>query len=197
MNSVTIPAVERSSRIDYVSSELLPQAALLIRLLVRQLAGELTRTEVGLLRALSGGPRRITELAEFEGLAQPTTTILVKQLEQRGLVRRERRSDDGRVVLVNLTEAGTAALAEYRAQARAAFGAYLAEITDEQVEALATAAGDGQVLVHGDYGPQNVLLDPATQEITAVLDWEWAHAGHPVEDIAWCEWIVRMHQPAR
>jgi aminoglycoside phosphotransferase len=61
------------------------------------------------------------------------------------------------------------------------------------IAALATAAGDGQVLVHGDYGPQNVLLDPAAQEITAVLDWEWAHAGHPAEDIAWCEWIIRMH----
>src|SRR5450755_3748290 len=32
-------------------------------------------------------------------------------------------------------------------------------------------------------------------EITAVLDWEWAHAGEPVEDLAWCEWIVRMHDP--
>ena len=37
------------------------------------------------------------------------------------------------------------------------------------------------MLVHGDYGPQNVLLDRADLEITAVLDWEWAHAGHPVE----------------
>jgi aminoglycoside phosphotransferase len=63
------------------------------------------------------------------------------------------------------------------------------------IAALATAAGDGQVLVHGDYGPQNVLLDPGALEITAVLDWEWAHAGHPVEDIAWCEWIIRMHHP--
>ena len=138
MNSLMVP-VKRSNRIDYVSSELLPQAALLIRLLVRQLAGDLSRTEVGLLRTLSDAPRRITELAELEGLAQPTTTILVKQLEQRGLVRRERRSEDGRVVLVNLTDAGTAALEDYRAQASAALGGYLAEITDEQVEALATA----------------------------------------------------------
>jgi aminoglycoside phosphotransferase len=55
----------------------------------------------------------------------------------------------------------------------------------------------GHVLVHGDYGPNNVLLDPATLEISAVLDWEWAHAGEPVEDLAWCEWIVRMHHPAQ
>ncbi len=63
----------------------------------------------------------------------------------------------------------------------------------EFAAALAGPKGEGQVLVHGDYGPQNVLLDSATLEITAVLDWEWAHAGARVEDLAWCEWIVRMH----
>jgi DNA-binding MarR family transcriptional regulator len=132
-------AQKRAARMDYVSSELLPRAALLTRLLIRQFGGELSRTELGLLRALSGGPRRITELAEHEGLAQPTTTILIKHLEQQGLVTRERQPDDGRVVLVNLTKAGSAALAEFRAQAGAVLGAYLAEISDEQVEALATA----------------------------------------------------------
>jgi aminoglycoside phosphotransferase (APT) family kinase protein len=52
------------------------------------------------------------------------------------------------------------------------------------------------VLVHGDYGPNNMLFDPVTFATAAVLDWEWAHAGGPVEDLAWCEWIVRMHHPA-
>jgi Ser/Thr protein kinase RdoA (MazF antagonist) len=52
------------------------------------------------------------------------------------------------------------------------------------------------VLVHGDYGPNNVLLDRAAQEIVAIVDWEWTHAGDPVEDLAWCEWVVRMHHPA-
>jgi aminoglycoside phosphotransferase (APT) family kinase protein len=51
------------------------------------------------------------------------------------------------------------------------------------------------VLVHGDFGPNNVLLDPVTFDVTAVLDWEFAHLGDPVEDLAWCEWIVRMHHP--
>jgi DNA-binding MarR family transcriptional regulator len=66
-------------------------------------------------------------------------TSVVKQLEQRGLVRRERQADDGRVVLVNLTENGSIALEDYRARARAMLGTYLAEIPDEQVEALAAA----------------------------------------------------------
>jgi DNA-binding MarR family transcriptional regulator len=132
-------AQKRATQMDYVASELVPRAASLTRLLVRQYSGELSRTELGLLRALSGGPRRITELAALEGLAQPTTTILIKHLEQQGLVTRARQPDDGRVVLVNVTKAGSTALADFRAQAGAVLGAYLAEISDEQVEALATA----------------------------------------------------------
>jgi aminoglycoside phosphotransferase (APT) family kinase protein len=54
----------------------------------------------------------------------------------------------------------------------------------------------GCVVVHGDYGPNNVLVDPGTLAITAVLDWEWAHPGDAVEDLAWCEWIIRMHHGA-
>jgi tRNA A-37 threonylcarbamoyl transferase component Bud32 len=50
-------------------------------------------------------------------------------------------------------------------------------------------------LVHGDYGPQNLLLDVAAWEVSAVLDWEFAHDGDPVDDLAWAEWIVRMHHP--
>jgi Ser/Thr protein kinase RdoA (MazF antagonist) len=51
-------------------------------------------------------------------------------------------------------------------------------------------------LVHGDFGPHNMLFDPDTFAVTAVLDWEWAHSGRPIEDAAWCEWIVRTHHPA-
>ncbi|MEQ4205922.1 phosphotransferase [Actinopolymorpha sp. B17G11] len=52
-------------------------------------------------------------------------------------------------------------------------------------------------LVHGDYGPNNLLFDPETFVVTAILDWEFSHAGDPIEDLAWCEWIVRTHQPDR
>ena len=105
----------------------------------RELGGELSRTEIGVLKTLRGGSRRITELAELEGLAQPTITILIKQLEGRGLVTRTRQSGDARVVLVSLTESGNAALEDYRGKLRAVLGAHLTEISDEQVEALATA----------------------------------------------------------
>ena len=50
------------------------------------------------------------------------------------------------------------------------------------------------MLVHGDYGPQNVLI--ADDHISGLLDWEFAHVGRPIEDLAWTEWIVRMHHPS-
>jgi DNA-binding MarR family transcriptional regulator len=137
MKSRRIPP--RSAQIDYVASELMPRAALLTRLLLRQVDAELSRTELGVLRTLSDGPRRVTELAELEGLAQPTMTILVKQLEEQGLVLRERRSEDGRVVLVDLTESGRIALETYRERVTEAIGEYLEEISDEQVDQLAAA----------------------------------------------------------
>ena len=89
--------------------------------------------------SLSSGPRRITELAELERLAQPTLTQLVQRLEQQGFVNRERQTDDGRVVLVRLTEAGAAALDEFRCRASAALGAHLVELPDAEIESLAAA----------------------------------------------------------
>jgi aminoglycoside phosphotransferase len=57
-------------------------------------------------------------------------------------------------------------------------------------------SGPGSVVVHGDYGPNNVLLDAHAGAVTAVLDWEWAHSGDAIEDLAWCEFIIRLHHPA-
>jgi aminoglycoside phosphotransferase (APT) family kinase protein len=51
------------------------------------------------------------------------------------------------------------------------------------------------VLVHGDFGPQNMLFDEVTAEATAIVDWELAHLGDGVDDLAWAEWIVRTHHP--
>lgn len=56
--------------------------------------------------------------------------------------------------------------------------------------------GTGPAVVHGDFGPQNVLVTPDGETVVAVFDWEWAHLGDPIEDLAWAEWIVRMHHPA-
>ena len=38
-------------------------------------------------------------------------------------------------------------------------------------------------LVHSDLNPKNLLVDPTSLELTGVVDWEFAHAGHPFTDL--------------
>ena len=38
-------------------------------------------------------------------------------------------------------------------------------------------------LVHSDLNPKNLLVDPDTLAVTGVLDWEFAHSGHPATDL--------------
>lgn len=38
-------------------------------------------------------------------------------------------------------------------------------------------------LVHSDVNPKNLLVDPATLRVTGLLDWEFAHSGHPFTDL--------------
>jgi len=40
-----------------------------------------------------------------------------------------------------------------------------------------------RVLVHSDLNPKNLLVDPDTLVITGLVDWEYAHAGHPFTDL--------------
>ncbi len=87
-----------------------------------------------------------------------------------------------------LIDAGAA-----RAVLRSA-GAVLRRLHDLPADVLGTP--QGRVAVHGDFGPNNLLLDPGSNEVTALIDWEFAHFGAAVEDLAWCEWIVRTHHPA-
>jgi aminoglycoside phosphotransferase (APT) family kinase protein len=50
--------------------------------------------------------------------------------------------------------------------------------------AARVAAGTGRVaLVHADFNPKNLLVDPATGGVTGVLDWEFAYAGAPLADL--------------
>lgn len=42
---------------------------------------------------------------------------------------------------------------------------------------------DRACLVHSDLNPKNVLVDPDSLEVTGLVDWEYAHAGHPFTDL--------------
>lgn len=129
----------RAEAIDIVATSLLARASQLTRLLLRAGGRELSRTEAGLLRTLLDGPRRVTELAETEALAQPTVTQVVDRLERRGFVRRGRSADDGRVVLVSVSDAGREQLAATQTQYRALLRGAMDGLEDAEVIELAAA----------------------------------------------------------
>ncbi len=52
----------------------------------------------------------------------------------------------------------------------------------DAAEALLGSA-DRCCLVHGDLNPKNLLIDRRTLEVTGLVDWEYAHAGHPFTDL--------------
>jgi DNA-binding MarR family transcriptional regulator len=134
------PQAERAERIDYVAEHLLSRAALLVRLLVKQVRSrEISRTEMEVLSVLREGPRKITELTELAGIAQPTMTLLVKHLQEKGWVRREGLPQDGRVVMISLTKAGSAAQQKFRAHFLAALRVDLQELSDQQLKELSAA----------------------------------------------------------
>ncbi|MDE0604562.1 MAG: phosphotransferase family protein [bacterium] len=52
-----------------------------------------------------------------------------------------------------------------------------------QLAEMAPGPPERAVLVHGDLGPGNVLHDGI--RVTGLCDWELAHVGDPMEDLAW------------
>jgi aminoglycoside phosphotransferase len=47
------------------------------------------------------------------------------------------------------------------------------------------------VLLQGDTGPGNLMFENG--KVTAVVDWELAHFGDPMDDIAWVTWRATQH----
>jgi DNA-binding MarR family transcriptional regulator len=67
-------------------------------------------------RLATGGPARITDLAQREGVSQPGMTTLVHRLVERGWAVREPDPADGRATLVRITDAGRERITTYRAR---------------------------------------------------------------------------------
>ncbi len=74
-------------------------------------AGELPApAHFGLLSMLSAQPRTLTELASLQGVSLPTMSNSISAMVQRGWVKRTAPVRDRRVVIIEVTAAGRAAL---------------------------------------------------------------------------------------
>lgn len=101
---------------------------------------DLSLTSVSTLATVERtGPRRITDLAVIEGVAQPSMTALVNVLERAGLVERRPAPHDQRVVLVALTAAGADYLRARRRAGADAFAQLIGKLPADEVAALLAA----------------------------------------------------------
>lgn len=110
----------------------------LARVLSRE-TSQLSRTALAVLAALREGPKRITELAAAEHVAQPTMTVLVSRLEARGWIERSADERDRRAVNVALTDAGRDVIADVVARRAAFLDERIARLSAAERDALAAA----------------------------------------------------------
>ena len=86
-----------------------------------------------------GGPLTMTALAEAEQVRPPTISRLVKELEWEKLVERVADPQDGRVQMVQATDAGRQLLAEGRQRRIAALTTAIEALGEDERTALITA----------------------------------------------------------
>jgi DNA-binding MarR family transcriptional regulator len=107
---------------------------------VRRAPRDLTITSAATLATLDRtGPRRITDLAAIEGVTQPAMTVLVRVMEESGLVERRGDPSDKRVTLVWLTEAGASYVRTRHRKGVQAFARLIDQLTDDEFDALMAA----------------------------------------------------------
>ena len=101
---------------------------------------ELSLTAASTLRRLERtGPSRLCELHAPEGVSQPAMTQLITRLEKEGLARRGSDPEDGRAVVVSITDAGREAVARRREGRTQALAALLEQLPTEDHAALVAA----------------------------------------------------------
>src|ERR1700722_15896712 len=129
----------RGQHLDEIAEALPQRTSALSRLFLAHTTLCVSLTEIGVLRTLRAGPRRITELAADERVTQPAITLLVNRLQERGWVQRVTDPSDRRAVLVSLTAAGEETLERLRAEYRALLHEEMATLDDSEVRTLASA----------------------------------------------------------
>jgi len=111
----------------------------LLRTAAADRAGMSLTAASALARLQRSGPARLTELAAAEGITQPSMTTLVGRLVTQGLVERASDPRDGRAVVLSLTPAGAELLARRRAARTDRLAPLLADLSPDDLRAIAEA----------------------------------------------------------
>lgn len=99
--------------------------------------GEITPEQYTILRFLSSnGPRRVKDIAAYIGTTASPVTISVKRLERQNLVKRERSTEDERVVSVQLTKEGKERFEMWRLRRREALSGVFDSLNLKEKQSL-------------------------------------------------------------
>jgi DNA-binding MarR family transcriptional regulator len=108
--------------------------------IIRRRSRTLSLTAASTLATLERtGPRRLTDLAVAEEIAQPSMTALVTQLEQLGFAERLRDRVDARVVQVAITHGGRQFLRERRRVGAEAVSESIDKLDEQDAAAIKAA----------------------------------------------------------
>ncbi|WP_245547104.1 MarR family winged helix-turn-helix transcriptional regulator [Nocardia brevicatena] len=112
----------------------------LLVLLLRKQPREMSMTATATMSTLRReGPRRITALAELQGVTQPSMTNLVSMLERDGMVSRKQDPADGRATLIELTDKGRDFMSERQRRMTTSITEHLAGLSAEELRNLLAA----------------------------------------------------------
>lgn len=144
--SRAVSAADASEGADVLARD--PRMAAMVRSLARlgriveqtgQHAG-VSLAQYRLLLFVAREPQRAGELATRAAVSKPTLTNLVNTLEREGFIRRVRLDDDRRGIRLEVTDAGSAALAEAERILTARIGQLLDDVDD--IECILSAFAD-------------------------------------------------------
>jgi DNA-binding MarR family transcriptional regulator len=103
------------------------------------LAGSLSLVHLHVLTILEAdGPQSMSRLADALDVSVASTTGIVDRMEQRHLVDRQADSDDRRMVVVHMLEAGADIFRQMSEHRRQSLTRLLDRLTDEELSALLT-----------------------------------------------------------
>jgi DNA-binding MarR family transcriptional regulator len=99
--------------------------------------GAITREQYWILRTLSErGKMKIKDIASAIGCTPGSASVAVKRLERTGLVRRERREKDERVVTVTLAKKGARKLDSWRGEQLVSMSVLFEPLSAREKQAL-------------------------------------------------------------
>jgi DNA-binding MarR family transcriptional regulator len=116
--------------------EIVPLVMRIVAAELRRSQGAMIPAHLGVLFLLTQQSRNLSELAEQQAVSLPTMSNTVSKMAQEGWIKRTRAAHDRRMLLIEITPAGEAALAEISGHIIAAVARILQPLSAADLDTL-------------------------------------------------------------